>query len=599
MRKVFCHIYIVLVTLICFSGNGHALEFEAGQYFFDNSNIHYSNIKFATFDTVAVAVHVYDLTTASNNDWHQLTLDEPINCDLYSFVECDIPSGLYAATVDQFLDSLTTHHTQLTMWHEMNPLTHPHNPGYVYCPIMNDEVSDGYWRTQESYNATASGSLPIIYISTYDGLPIVSEDKYMDASLWLDNCGFEDIQPIGSEDVPAEIRIKGRGNYTWRAFYKKPYKIKFAKKLSPLGLDNSKHFILLPHADDMSGYLRDESGFEMSRLLGMEYTPLQKPVEVVLNGDYIGLYFLCEMIRVEQGRVDVLEQQDNDMNPYNVSGGWLLELSQNDNIIVRRFENNDKNGLFYKFGSHSPANVSQVQIDYISKFISQTDSCIFVNNKADRGWENYIDVPSLARYYVINEVLSNIESFCRSMFVYKDWGDEEKLKFGPVWDFGNSFTYAGTDDFIYNYQTQFTFLWLRELLKFPRFKVAILSVWNMFKEQNILNQVLEHDQQLMASIETAKQYDKVRWPYYSDIWSDASERFLDLIASKAAWLDQQWSVTTGDVNCDGAVNASDITTIYDYLLNGDDSFFVTSDVNGDGYVNSSDITALYDTILGN
>ena len=103
----------------------------------------------------------------------------------------------------------------------------------------------------------------------------------------------------------------------------------------------------------------------------------------------------------------------------------------------------------------------------------------------------------------------------------------------------------------------------------------------------------------MASIETAKQYDKVRWPYYSDIWSDASERFLDLIASKAAWLDQQWSVTTGDVNCDGTVNASDITTIYDYLLNGDDSFLVTSDVNGDGYVNSSDITALYDTILGN
>ena len=107
-------------------------------------------------------------------------------------------------------------------------------------------------------------------------------------------------------------------------------KLSLQKKLSPLGLDNSKHFILLPHADDMSGYLRDESGFEMSRLLGMEYTPLQKPVEVVLNGDYIGLYFLCEMIRVEQGRVDVLEQQDNDMNPYNVSGGWLLELSQND-----------------------------------------------------------------------------------------------------------------------------------------------------------------------------------------------------------------------------------------------------------------------------
>jgi len=55
----------------------------------------------------------------------------------------------------------------------------------------------------------------------------------------------------------------------------------------------------------------------------------------------------------------------------------------------------------------------------------------------------------------------------------------------------------------------------------------------------------------------------------------------------------------GDVNCDGAVNASDVTALYNYILNGDSTFLSTSDVNADGSVNASDVTAVYNIILGN
>ncbi len=54
-----------------------------------------------------------------------------------------------------------------------------------------------------------------------------------------------------------------------------------------------------------------------------------------------------------------------------------------------------------------------------------------------------------------------------------------------------------------------------------------------------------------------------------------------------------------DVNCDGAVNAADITALYDYLLNGNATHFDTSDVNFDDAINSADVTAIYDTMLGN
>jgi len=54
----------------------------------------------------------------------------------------------------------------------------------------------------------------------------------------------------------------------------------------------------------------------------------------------------------------------------------------------------------------------------------------------------------------------------------------------------------------------------------------------------------------------------------------------------------------GDVNCDGAVNASDITELYNYLLNSDMTYVETCDVDGDGAINSYDITELYNILLG-
>jgi len=52
-----------------------------------------------------------------------------------------------------------------------------------------------------------------------------------------------------------------------------------------------------------------------------------------------------------------------------------------------------------------------------------------------------------------------------------------------------------------------------------------------------------------------------------------------------------------DVNCDGDVTGSDVTAIFNYILNGNRTYISTSDVNGDGEVTGSDVTALYNYIL--
>ena len=54
-----------------------------------------------------------------------------------------------------------------------------------------------------------------------------------------------------------------------------------------------------------------------------------------------------------------------------------------------------------------------------------------------------------------------------------------------------------------------------------------------------------------------------------------------------------------DVDGDKVITSGDITALYNYLLNGEDTFIATSDTNGDCYITSTDITVIYNLILGN
>lgn len=55
----------------------------------------------------------------------------------------------------------------------------------------------------------------------------------------------------------------------------------------------------------------------------------------------------------------------------------------------------------------------------------------------------------------------------------------------------------------------------------------------------------------------------------------------------------------GDVNGDEHVSSVDVTALYNYLLNGDDSNLVNGDQDGDGHISSVDVTAVYNILLGN
>ena len=178
-----------------------------------------------------------------------------------------------------------------------------------------------------------SGTLPVLYITTENKTPVTSKDDYLNATYYLDAKGISGYQNIGSVSAPLNMEMKGRGNYSWTGFNKKPYRIKLADKQPLLGMIKSKHFTLLAHADDAKdkkGYMRNAAGFELSKMIGLAWTPEAKPLEVVMNGDYIGLYFLTEHIRVDKDRVNIVEQEDEETDSQKITGGWLVEIDNYD-----------------------------------------------------------------------------------------------------------------------------------------------------------------------------------------------------------------------------------------------------------------------------
>lgn len=389
-----------------------------------------------------------------------------------------------------------------------------------------------------------SGTLPVLYINTDGHRNVDSKEEYLYADWWLDPMGIDGVDSLGSFRHPLRMQIRGRGNSTWTNLDKKSYRLKFDEKHKVLGMHASRHWALLAQALCWMGQMNDALPFEIGRRMGMAWNPHMHPVEVALNGQYIGLYFLTENVRVAKNRVNVIEQNDYETELDKVTGGWLLEIEnyvQHDNIIFT-----EGNGQPFWITVHSPELLSEEQRDYITNFLLETDSAIYVEDKGSQLWEQYIDIDSLAIYYIVQEIVDNPEAFSGSCYIHKQRGNDTKLIFGPLWDCGSSYhrwseTYR-FNEFIYeNIPSYCRSRWIGEIAKFPRFQERVRFHWKRFY-QEVYPEMDEYMDQFVAKIEQAGNADHKRWPQYpSDNTIERLRQFgKPSFHKKVAWLNSQW-----------------------------------------------------------
>ena len=417
-----------------------------------------------------------------------------------------------------------------------------------------------------------SGSLPVMYINVYEDenhtrlnpeiidYNLDHKDYFDYAEYWIDtnDCKWmEDLgaESIGSESEPLPLQIKARGNWTRIGFSKKPFKIKLDKKQNLLGLtpEKSKHYALLAHADDSRGYLRNFTTFNLGKRIGLPWTPGMQPVELVINGDYRGLYFLTESVRAGDGRIDIEELDDNETDPALISGGYIVELDNYDEENQIRLEEKSCAKWHFLDKLRVTWDTPEVYSDIQKRFVTDQFSAIndAIGENSNITWQ-YLDLDDAVRYYLVCEIVSHTESFHGSTYLYRDRGEGKKWHFSPLWDAGNAFQ-GHTDDYFYNCDP-FGNTWIPSLRENTMFNNKLKETW-LWLMQNEYPGIEDDMREFASRVSTAAKSDRQRWknepvPGGGQSVADNSNmenrltEVLNVLEAKVEWLKRQW----GDFN---------------------------------------------------
>lgn len=348
---------------------------------------------------------------------------------------------------------------------------------------------------------TVSGTIPALYIETENHAPIVSKTEYLNATYWLDPMGAEDIPALGSKAQPLPMQIRGRGHSSWKGA-KKPYKIKLDKKTEVMGMPKNKHWALLKPTENTV------AGLQLGKLMNMAWTPSFRPVEVVLNGDYIGLYFLTETIRIDENRVNIHEQQDQETNPELIKGGWLVEVDNYHDEDQFTIPECSKWNLTLRY--HSPENLSDAQLQWLTDEFKSINAAIYSTNKTSTEWEKYIDVESMARFFILQEVMDNPDGFHGSFYLHKDLADKARWVAGPIWDLV-CYNREKTDyTFRMKVHYGFTPHWIGEIIQYDSFCKSVELVWSEVYP-NRLSEIYNQIDEIVLPLGSAWANDCARW----------------------------------------------------------------------------------------
>ena len=271
--------------------------------------------------------------------------------------------------------------------------------------------------------------LPIMWIYTVGGAPIVSRDEYINGNMIL----TEDSKTRGPGDVlRADLQIKGRGNYNWNQSPKKSYRLKFTEKVSLFGEHKDKSWVLIPNYADKSA-LRNHIALYLGKMSNLEYTSSSHFVELILNGQYNGMYQVCEKMKISNHRVAVGDD------------GFLLE------VTMRAAQK----GLIYFYVNHmtNPISIEDPDVtegddnyNYAKAHVANADAVLYSDYFKDptRGWRAYFDMDSFVEWYLVNEIAHNTDAaMLHSCFMHFKRGG--KIAMGPIWDFDLGF--GNTDYF--------------------------------------------------------------------------------------------------------------------------------------------------------
>ena len=402
---------------------------------------------------------------------------------------------------------------------------------------------------------TDRAEVPTIYINTSDGQPITSKDYYKDAEITIDG---HDIFP--SMETTA-VQIKGRGNSSW-SWPKKPYRLKFAEKVKPLGMTKGKSWVLLSNYQTGS-LMSNAIGMKAANLMGASAANHIVPVDLYLNGEYRGSYNFTEKVGLANNSVDVGDE----------TVAALIELdSYYDEPEGQKFRSQPYN---------LPINVKEPDFSEGTSLITLNDVETDFNAFASTLYNgeditSHVDLEQLTRFLMVNELICNYELYHpKSTFCYKESFIDPECKyiFGPVWDLDWAFGYEGhgryfQDNSTSNYWTDMPFNEVRNFIQDLRFKdVRVGQIY-----QELWEEFMENDlQELLEYIQDYYDFAYASFEKNRTVWGDYTN-YQQQVKVASDWIETRSDQIYSDILY---YNMDRVNVTYDYVYEGQTIFSET------------------------
>jgi hypothetical protein len=392
---------------------------------------------------------------------------------------------------------------------------------------------------------TDCAEVPTIYIETADGNAITSKTEYKDATIRIDGHG---IFPSMEETT---LQIRGRGNSSW-SWPKKPYRLKFAEKVKPLGMTKAKNWVLLSNYQTGS-LMSNAIGMKAANLMGASAANHIVPVDLYLNGEYRGNYNFTEKVGLSNNSVELEDE----------SAAALLELdSYYDEPEGQKFRSQ-----IYDL----PINIKEPDFSEGTSLITlndvQTDFNAFVSSLYNgEDISHYVDWEQLVRFLMVNELICNYELYHpKSTFCYKEsfLSEDSKYIFGPVWDLDWGFGYEGhgryfQDNATSNYWEDMPFNEVRDFIQDLRFKDArVGQIYGELWAQFLKNDLTE----LMEFCQDYYDFAHVSFEKNRTVWGD-NTNYQQQVSTAVSWLETRANQIYSDIL---ESNMERVNVTYDYV----------------------------------
>lgn len=426
--------------------------------------------------------------------------------------------------------------------------------------------------TELSVVVMHSSKVPALFVTTSSG-----SLSYIEAEKGNGEAGlYEMVSADGKVVAAGQIRkLKSRGNSTFLED-KKPYQMTLTEGADLLGTGIQEKYILLANRQDQS-LLRDRIMYDMAGDMGLAYSPVSTFLDLYVNGEYRGSYQLSEKVETGQGRIAI------DTETKRRETGFLItfEYGFEDRLAETEYYFTTKNGQ--NVAIKRPANPTQEQMEYIAGTF-QTIEDEIRQGVID---ENKIDITSLARKYLIEEIGKNLDAMYTSQYFYQDavkWPEDDtmeddaaedtagiscaeggdravKMYAGPVWDYDKTLGNPLIENTrpvnfqeprgIFAASKQKDASWWYDLYEIPAFREKIIEEYEKVAVPAIERMLEERIDGYREEIWDSACMDFMRWDTFEDFkyeeelefaveYGGEIERIKEFLRLRKEFLDDIW-----------------------------------------------------------